>query len=860
MRSRIVLYLVLACIALGIIIPSTSLVTQARLPTIRQTAAPVALPTLAEPTAVAIQPTPVPFVGSLPIQQSPSMLRLLTFAAPPTNDDLADVQRANMTPLSFVPPAAYIVRVQNPDVQTVPAEIRNGLTLEPYTSNGKISRRLSVSLQNDATTMRDIYVLLASDADVSLFQASIQAAGLQERARYSGVHGTSLVLRGPGSAVTSLAQYDQVLWLSVMDAPEVQNDTARAIIGQPVSQRALDLTGQGQIIAITDSGLDDQNNLSADFAGRLVRAFGPRDMDSSCRSTDWSDYNGHGTHVAGSALGSGTLSPSGSAFGGIAPRAGLVMQSVRDDTNASSGKLGCLPATANFLALGYAAGARIHSASFNFSTEVAGTYTAFDYELDSFLWKNKDYVLIVSAGNTGADADKNGVVDRQSVISPATAKNTISVGASENARPPITGASCTTQTPENCTWRSTRYPVDPIASDLQSNNPNGLAPFSARGPTRDGRIKPTLVAPGTNIASARSHARVNNAPVPYRQPLDTNYAFLSGTSMATPITAGSVALIREWVMRPKSDGTLYDANPSAALLTALLINGTTPLTIGQYGEGTAREMPPEWPNIVAGWGRLQVANAVGAYSTLLGWDEDNGLITGGQRSYQLNLASGQAVRLALAWTDAPFSPVADGNARTLINDLDMHVIGPDGRIITIGNANAQLPATCRDVQTNADRCNNAESATFTAVDTGTYTLVINGRYVMPGVTQPFALVADTTAYSDAPAKPPTVQYDEATNTLNWDAVQRGIAYEVIEATNAGTAASPLIALSRGTSVQLGAAPQNPLVVRACNRFGCGPTSAPVTVNAANGPDTIVGALNDDGSIPPGTLYLPLVMR
>jgi serine protease AprX len=59
-----------------------------------------------------------------------------------------------------------------------------------------------------------------------------------------------------------------------------------------------------------------------------------------------------------------------------------------------------------------------------------------------------------------------------------------------------------------------------------------LSPFSARGPTVDGRIKPDLCAPGEGIVAARANTR-------------EEYRRLSGTSMAAPFVAGVAALMLE---------------------------------------------------------------------------------------------------------------------------------------------------------------------------------------------------------------------------------------------------------------------------------------------------------------------------
>jgi subtilisin family serine protease len=67
-----------------------------------------------------------------------------------------------------------------------------------------------------------------------------------------------------------------------------------------------------------------------------------------------------------------------------------------------------------------------------------------------------------------------------------------------------------------------------------------LAPFSSRGPTRDGRLKPDLAAPGAWIASARSR---DAPPSPWLTLPDREHSMLLGTSMAAPHVTGAVALL-----------------------------------------------------------------------------------------------------------------------------------------------------------------------------------------------------------------------------------------------------------------------------------------------------------------------------
>jgi hypothetical protein len=63
-------------------------------------------------------------------------------------------------------------------------------------------------------------------------------------------------------------------------------------------------------------------------------------------------------------------------------------------------------------------------------------------------------------------------------------------------------------------------------------------------------------------------------------PHDEHYVFMGGTSMATPLTAGAAAVVRQFYTDEEG------IDPSAALIKATLINGATDLTPGQYGVGS----------------------------------------------------------------------------------------------------------------------------------------------------------------------------------------------------------------------------------------------------------------------------------
>jgi subtilisin family serine protease len=113
--------------------------------------------------------------------------------------------------------------------------------------------------------------------------------------------------------------------------------------------------------------------------------------------------------------------------------------------------------------------------------------------------------------------------------------------------------------------------------------PGTLAPFSSPGPTRDGRIKPDIAAPGTAIVSVRSFDSIvfnNPANIPLIVP-DGVHAVIQGTSMAAPHVAGAGALVQQ------ARGKLWPSQFCQLLkLTALVdVNtGVVPNTSWGYGK------------------------------------------------------------------------------------------------------------------------------------------------------------------------------------------------------------------------------------------------------------------------------------
>jgi subtilisin family serine protease len=152
-----------------------------------------------------------------------------------------------------------------------------------------------------------------------------------------------------------------------------------------------------------------------------------------------------------------------------------------------------------------------------------------------------------------------------------------------------------------------------------------IASFSSLGPTRDGRIKPDIAAPGMYIASAKTSAIPKRTSDP-----DLFHTVLAGTSMAAPHVAGVVALMFQYA-------PTLPASSLAELLrrTAKLDPNTGLLTSGS----------PAW-----GFGKVDARTATGMYRVTL---ISNGTPAGAQVSVTLD-ATRRFNITSKAWVDLYF--------------------------------------------------------------------------------------------------------------------------------------------------------------------------------------------------------------
>ncbi|MBN1357656.1 S8 family serine peptidase [Candidatus Bathyarchaeota archaeon] len=474
------------------------------------------------------------------------------------------------------------------------------------------------------------------------------------------------------SRIEKLAKIPCVSWIEPYGIPELFNNVASGLIAvQPVwNNHGLD--GDGQVVGVADTGLDTGANdatMHDDFQGRIINIH-----DQSGDGTD-DPASGHGTHVTGSVLGNG--SESNGNIRGMAFSSRLIFQALGWVDLVGRERLS-VPANLNDLfQQAYNTqivngrrfpGARIHTNSWgathdSLGNSLEGNYNSSSKEIDEFVWEHKYMTILFAVANAGTDADRDGVVDFDSLSVQSCAKNCISVGASESNR-----AAGGAQNTYGHYWGAD-FPVDPLNGDTPSDDPEGLAAFSSRGPTDDGRVKPDVVAPGTNILSTRSSVATGEGwgLLDIADPLRPFYMYFGGTSMATPLTAGVVTLMRQYLTKACRH------TPTAALLKALLIHGASTLT-GQYTSSELGE-PPENNQ---GWGRVNLNNSLfHNYPRKLEFRDNPRIVlgTGDSRIYKFNIVNTKVpFKATLVWTDYPSTPPAGG----LVNTLRLEVTPPSG--------------------------------------------------------------------------------------------------------------------------------------------------------------------------------------
>lgn len=344
---------------------------------------------------------------------------------------------------------------------------------------------------------------------------------------------------------------------------------------------------------------------------------------------------------------------------------------------------------------------------------------------------NQEYTIIFAAGNGGSGANTVG--------NPSTAKNVITVGASENVR--AFGAA------DGCG-----------VADTGADSANDIIGFSSRGPTADGRRKPEIVAPGTHITGGVAQAAAATSPVTgtgaanpcyngdgvcggtggsiyFPSAGQQWYTASSGTSHSTPAIAGAAALLRQDFLNRGLSA------PSPAMTKAAIMNTARYMT----GTGANDNL---WSNN-QGMGMISLNNYFEMFNRgRIVRDQvaaDTFTASGQQRVFTGNVVdSTKPFRVTVAWTDAPGATTGAAS----VNNLDLEVsVGGQRYLGNVFNgANSATGGT-------ADARNNAESVFIPAGVSGAVVIKVRATNIagdaIPGnsttLEQDFALVAQNIA-------------------------------------------------------------------------------------------------------------------
>lgn len=594
---------------------------------------------------------------------------------------------------------------------------------EPVTTAAAASVLPQAATTSTRRTLRKVDIVLHDDVDPNDAEVKKKiAAAVRMNPDDLAVSRHKVRLEIQERYLKDVAAIDEVR--HVEEAPERKlfNSAARPIMNAHVVLNGTAFEGDGQLVTVADTGFDkgSTTNVHPAFTGRVVKLvpFG--------RPGKTDDPDSHGTHVCGSVLGNGSSPSMGGVIQGTAPKAKLMVQSLLD----SQGGLRGIPNDLHDLFTpAFNENARVHTNSWG-DNRPGLPYSQSSKEIDDFVFNHPDFVICFAAGNDGIDQNSDGIVDEGQVGSESAAKNCITVGASENNRPNLK--------PTYGDLRPNSYPHSPLFADRMATNPNGMAAFSSRGPTKERRFKPDIVAPGTGILSTLSRAATDDGT--FGPSSDPAYFFDAGTSMATPLVAGCCAVLRETLVKngmPK---------PSAALIKALLINGAVPLT-GQYNPA---EVGPS-PNNVSGWGRVNLAGSV----ILPGPNPNAGLGEGGplkqgqESTITIKIPTGHAnlglaakkkkgakktkkgtaavglmgvsptLKITLVWSDPP--------GPTLQNDLDLIVKAANGQ-----ERHGNMGTT-----SGFDRVNNVEQVVWENIPPGDAKITVRA-FRITQFPQPFA--------------------------------------------------------------------------------------------------------------------------
>jgi subtilisin family serine protease len=415
----------------------------------------------------------------------------------------------------------------------------------------------------------EIPVFAYLDANTAARRTALQDLGARVLRSYSSV--PAVAIAASPVTILRIAEKPWVAWLSpvevvvALDGPQPYGDQTRgttADLGAPTQWDA-GITGEGVRIAILDTGIDAAHpDLNDQDFRRWSALLGPAKVveqrnfvGGQCAAiVGVQDGNGHGTHVAGIAAGTGSGNPADASdngkYTGIAPDAELAVAKVLTDAGAgiNSDLIAAMEWAATPAAqapLGCGVGAQIVNMSLGSEVRPGRLNSGSDLDLVSIavnrLAVKYGTLFVASAGNQGPFIGSQ-------LEAPGAAAQVLSVGATAkdydlNHDDTYSGDNCA----------GYMHPSTPpsfannTCDQGPGTQPSSLSSLSSRGPSGDLWLRPDITAPGYYIVSAQSSTGTGIASqdINLGTQADPLYATASGTSMAAPAASGSAALLLE---------------------------------------------------------------------------------------------------------------------------------------------------------------------------------------------------------------------------------------------------------------------------------------------------------------------------
>jgi hypothetical protein len=695
------------------------------------------------------------------------------FEAPITAADRRALERSGATIGGSLPLRALEV-VMNEEQRARVAALPGVRWVGPYQAGWKISPRLLDGLVAGAPARAGRVVLrvglFAGSDEEGIAQLRRHGARILHRVQARAFSLADIEI--PVSRLESLLALPLVRHVQSVPARVPHNDRARLHMG--LTAVADDTFASG-----LDPSLDGLDNASG-FQVKYGHTDGGiwtvhpdfQDGVTNGRITwetgsDLTDPSGHGTHTAGSLIADGSewasvpaVPPaSGSVsvdrWRGVQPEAALHHLS---SANAIDDR--------HIFETHARAGAQILTNSWGLA-ECDGIFCPLitDYDASAALWDEgvwdadddatgqQPLVVFFAAGNAALE-QLNGCPlfgGRDNITSPGTAKNVITIGASETDRACGQGEG---DHVGDVLFASSRGPIDPDATGQGLFKPDLLAIGGAfvLSTERDG-------TGGTASASGFDDPS-------YCSDTGPTYRYEGGTSMACPLAAGAGGvLLQDLVVNHAI------AAPKPSLVKALLVNGALAVEpSGSCGYGFETDQTA----VARGWGLVETDTSMyGATGTPglrdVAFENEvtaNALATGESHQVVVPVGAGETFKVTLVWTDYPASPGA--GSPLVVNDLDLEVSGSGA--VFFGNnfdpmnddwsAAAVFPPE-PPAHDTPDRYNVVENVFIQSPAGGSYTITVRAEQVsqdqepdLPGVNQDFSLVWSTASIDAVPLPEP----------------------------------------------------------------------------------------------------------